>query len=387
MRIGLAKFTQAFLVGLSVLVGLNAAGLDLTTLNVLTGAIGIGLGFGLQSIAANFVSGFVLLMDRSIKPGDVISFTGTTGTSTEGFGWVAGAARPLRRRARPRRRRDPGAEPEPDHELGHQLELHRSARAAQAADPRQLQGRSRTRDARCCSQATDGHRRSAARAGPGRAPDELRRPRHRARAAVLDSPTRRTASTTCAPTSIAASGACSRSTASRSRSRSARSARDDGAGRSVRALRREPRRCRACRRIDPATDARDPGRAARVSRQVRASGPGGQNVNKVSNASSCASTRHASGCLVARRRVPGSPPRGPTTERRGRDRDRRAAFPLARAEQGRCAGPARGDGRGALVEPKPRKKTRPTRASRERRLPGKVQRGRVKTLRRKEFDD
>jgi small-conductance mechanosensitive channel len=88
MRIGIAKFVQAFLVGLSVLVGLNAAGLDLTTLNVLTGAIGIGLGFGLQSIAANFVSGFVLLMDRSIKPGDVISFTGTTGTATEGFGWV-----------------------------------------------------------------------------------------------------------------------------------------------------------------------------------------------------------------------------------------------------------------------------------------------------------
>ena len=88
MRIGIAKFLQAFLVGISVLVGLNAAGLDLTTLNVLTGAIGIGLGFGLQSIAANFVSGFVLLMDRSIKPGDVISFTGTMGTTTEGFGWV-----------------------------------------------------------------------------------------------------------------------------------------------------------------------------------------------------------------------------------------------------------------------------------------------------------
>ena len=88
MRIGIAKFSQAFLIGLSILLGLNAAGLDLTTLNVLTGAIGIGLGFGLQAIAANFVSGFVLLMDRSIKPGDVISFTGTTGTSTEGFGWV-----------------------------------------------------------------------------------------------------------------------------------------------------------------------------------------------------------------------------------------------------------------------------------------------------------
>jgi len=88
MRIGLAKFIQAGLIGISVLVGLNAAGVDLTTLNVLTGAIGIGLGFGLQSIAANFVSGFVLLMDRSIKPGDVISFSGTTGTTTEAFGWV-----------------------------------------------------------------------------------------------------------------------------------------------------------------------------------------------------------------------------------------------------------------------------------------------------------
>ena len=62
--------------------------MDLTALTVLTGAIGLGLGFGLQSIAANFVSGFVLLMDRSIKPGDVISFSGQTGTSTEGFGWV-----------------------------------------------------------------------------------------------------------------------------------------------------------------------------------------------------------------------------------------------------------------------------------------------------------
>jgi small-conductance mechanosensitive channel len=88
MRIGIAKFAQAGLITLSILLGLNAAGLDLTTLNVLTGAIGVGLGFGLQAIVANFVSGFVLLMDRSIKPGDVISFTGTTGTSTEGFGWV-----------------------------------------------------------------------------------------------------------------------------------------------------------------------------------------------------------------------------------------------------------------------------------------------------------
>jgi small-conductance mechanosensitive channel len=87
-RIGINKFSYFFLVGLGVLLGINAAGVDLTALTVLTGAVGLGLGFGLQSIASNFVSGFVLLMDKSIKPGDVISFTGMPGTSTESFGWV-----------------------------------------------------------------------------------------------------------------------------------------------------------------------------------------------------------------------------------------------------------------------------------------------------------
>jgi small-conductance mechanosensitive channel len=67
-RIGISKFAYFILVGI--------------------GAIGLGLGFGLQAIASNFVSGFVLLIDKSIKPGDVISFTGHTGTSTENFGWV-----------------------------------------------------------------------------------------------------------------------------------------------------------------------------------------------------------------------------------------------------------------------------------------------------------
>jgi small-conductance mechanosensitive channel len=87
-RVGISKFTYFFLTSLGVLVGINAAGVDLTALTVLTGAVGIGLGFGLQAIASNFVSGFVLLMDKSIKPGDVISFTGVAGTSTENFGWV-----------------------------------------------------------------------------------------------------------------------------------------------------------------------------------------------------------------------------------------------------------------------------------------------------------
>ncbi|MEZ5498416.1 MAG: mechanosensitive ion channel [Steroidobacteraceae bacterium] len=87
-RIGISKFLFFSLVSLGILLGINAAGVNLSTLTVLTGAVGLGLGFGLQAIASNFVSGFVLLMDKSIKPGDVISFTGTTGTSTENFGWV-----------------------------------------------------------------------------------------------------------------------------------------------------------------------------------------------------------------------------------------------------------------------------------------------------------
>jgi small-conductance mechanosensitive channel len=87
-RVGVSKFTYFLLVGLGVLLGVNAAGVDVTTLNVLTGAIGLGLGFGLQGVASNFVSGFVLLMDKSIKPGDVISFTTQSGASTGNFGWV-----------------------------------------------------------------------------------------------------------------------------------------------------------------------------------------------------------------------------------------------------------------------------------------------------------
>ncbi|HEY2275722.1 MAG TPA: mechanosensitive ion channel domain-containing protein [Steroidobacteraceae bacterium] len=90
-RVGVSKSTHFLLVGLGILLGINAAGVDVTTLNVLTGAIGLGLGFGLQSVASNFVSGFVLLIDKSIKPGDVISFiSANTGdnTGSSNFGWV-----------------------------------------------------------------------------------------------------------------------------------------------------------------------------------------------------------------------------------------------------------------------------------------------------------
>ena len=87
-RIGIGKFLYVLLITLGILLGINAAGVDLTALTVLTGAIVFGLGFGIRDITSNFVSGFVLLMDKSIKPGDVISFTQQTGTTSENFGWV-----------------------------------------------------------------------------------------------------------------------------------------------------------------------------------------------------------------------------------------------------------------------------------------------------------
>ena len=81
MRVGLSKFSKFFLIGLSFFIALDAVGIDLTALTVFGGALGVGLGFGLQRIASNFISGFLLLFDRSIKPGDVISIGNK-------FGWV-----------------------------------------------------------------------------------------------------------------------------------------------------------------------------------------------------------------------------------------------------------------------------------------------------------
>ena len=81
MQVGLSKFLRFFLVTLAVLVGLNTVGIDLSALAVFGGALGVGLGFGLQRIASNFISGFILILDRSIRPGDVI-------TIGNNFGWV-----------------------------------------------------------------------------------------------------------------------------------------------------------------------------------------------------------------------------------------------------------------------------------------------------------
>lgn len=58
---------------MAFLVALNAAGISMSSLAVFGGALGVGLGLGLQRIASNFISGFILVLDRSVKPGDLIT--------------------------------------------------------------------------------------------------------------------------------------------------------------------------------------------------------------------------------------------------------------------------------------------------------------------------
>ncbi len=81
MQVALVKLTKFILLVLAFLLALDAVGIDLTALAVFGGALGVGLGFGLQRIASNFISGFIVLFDRSIRPGDVITIDNT-------FGWV-----------------------------------------------------------------------------------------------------------------------------------------------------------------------------------------------------------------------------------------------------------------------------------------------------------
>ncbi len=73
LRTVFSRLARAGLILLAVLIGLPLVGIDLTTLSVFGGALGVGLGFGLQKIAANYVSGFIILLDRSIRIGDLIS--------------------------------------------------------------------------------------------------------------------------------------------------------------------------------------------------------------------------------------------------------------------------------------------------------------------------
>ena len=76
-----AKSLKIVLIGLAILIAIDSVGIDLTALAVVGGAIGLGIGFGLQKVIGNLISGVILLLDKSIKPGDVIAVSGT-------YGWV-----------------------------------------------------------------------------------------------------------------------------------------------------------------------------------------------------------------------------------------------------------------------------------------------------------
>ncbi|RVD72033.1 mechanosensitive ion channel [Mesorhizobium sp. M4A.F.Ca.ET.029.04.2.1] len=81
IRVLVGKVAKIGLVLVAGAVALSAVGLDLTALTVFSGAVGVGLAFGLQKVVSNFVSGVIILLDKSIKPGDTISLEGT-------FGWI-----------------------------------------------------------------------------------------------------------------------------------------------------------------------------------------------------------------------------------------------------------------------------------------------------------
>jgi small-conductance mechanosensitive channel len=82
MQVLTGKLVRVGLFTLAVIIGLESIGFNLTGLTVFSGAVGVGVGFGLQKVVSNLISGVILLLDKSIKPGDVIEVGNT-------FGWIA----------------------------------------------------------------------------------------------------------------------------------------------------------------------------------------------------------------------------------------------------------------------------------------------------------
>lgn len=83
LKVVLSRVTKAVLLLVSLLLSLSLVGIDLTVLSVFGGALGVGLGFGLQKIASNYVSGFIILLERSLKLGDQITVSTYTGIVTQ----------------------------------------------------------------------------------------------------------------------------------------------------------------------------------------------------------------------------------------------------------------------------------------------------------------
>ncbi|PJN94542.1 hypothetical protein CNY89_13910 [Amaricoccus sp. HAR-UPW-R2A-40] len=88
LRVLTAKLVRFSLIGLALLVAVTSTGIDLTGFALFTGALGVGIGFGLQKPISNLISGVILLLDRSIKPGDVIELTDPGDHQKLLFGWV-----------------------------------------------------------------------------------------------------------------------------------------------------------------------------------------------------------------------------------------------------------------------------------------------------------
>jgi small-conductance mechanosensitive channel len=79
LRVMLTKVLRPLLVLVGLLIALPAVGINLTALSVFGGALGVGIGFGLQKIASNYISGFIILLDRSVSIGDLVTIDGHTG--------------------------------------------------------------------------------------------------------------------------------------------------------------------------------------------------------------------------------------------------------------------------------------------------------------------
>lgn len=83
LQVAIARVIRILLFLFAVITGLSSVGIDLTVLSVFGGAVGVGLGFGLQKIASNYISGFIILLDRSIKIGDLVEVANFRGRITQ----------------------------------------------------------------------------------------------------------------------------------------------------------------------------------------------------------------------------------------------------------------------------------------------------------------
>ena len=79
----LSKIIKTVMMVLAVLIALPLVGIDLTVLSVFGGALGVGIGFGLQKVASNYISGFIILGDRSIRMNDRLTVNNFTGYVTK----------------------------------------------------------------------------------------------------------------------------------------------------------------------------------------------------------------------------------------------------------------------------------------------------------------